>query len=167
LQGPDKERTVGDTIPITLKGKQIMEQRLADLEAKSPGLVTALKLAREKGDLSENAEFHAAREAIGQLEGQINEINDRLRRAQIVDPSRAPRDRVAFGAIVTIIDLETKKKEIWQLVGLGEDDPDDNRILTTSPLGQGLMLKKKGEEAEFELPRGMVRYRVQNIRYPS
>ncbi len=158
---------MGDTVPITVKGKQIMEQRLADLEAKSPALVTALKVAREKGDLGENAEFNAAREAIGQLEGQINEINDRLRRAQIVDPSRAPRDRVAFGAIVTIVDLDTKKKEIWQLVGLGEDDPDDKKILTTSPLGQGLMLKKKGEEAEFELPRGMVRYRVQNIRYSS
>jgi len=158
---------VGDTIPITVKGKQIMEQRLADLEAKGPGLRKALELAREKGDLSENAEFHAAREAIGQLEGQINEINEKLRRAQIVDPSRAPRDRVAFGAIVTIVDLETEKEEIWQLVGLGEDDPDDNRILTTSPLGQGIMLKKKGEEAELELPRGSVRYRVQDIRYPS
>jgi len=158
---------VGDTIPITAKGKQIMEQRLADLEAKGPGLRKALELAREKGDLSENAEFHAAREALGQLEGQINEINDKLRRAQIVDPSRAPRDRVAFGAIVTIVDLETEKEEIWQLVGLGEDDPDENRILTTSPLGQGLMLKKMGEEAELKLPRGSVRYRVQDIRYPS
>jgi len=144
-----------------------MEQRLADLEAKGPGLRKALELAREKGDLSENAEFHAAREALGQLEGQINEINDKLRRAQIVDPSRAPRDRVAFGAIVTIVDLETEKEEIWQLVGLGEDDPDENRILTTSPLGQGLMLKKMGEEAELKLPRGSVRYRVQDIRYPS
>jgi transcription elongation factor GreA len=158
---------VGDMIPITLKGKEIIEQRLNDLEAKGPGLRKALEVAREKGDLSENAEFHAARESIGMLEGQINELNDKLRRAQIVDPSRAPRDRVAFGAIVTIIDLETEKKEVWQLVGLGEDDPEENRILTTSPLGQGLMLKKKGEEAEFDLPRGRARYRVKDIRYPS
>ncbi len=158
---------MGDMIPITLKGKEIIEQRLNDLEAKGPGLRKALELAREKGDLSENAEFHAARESLGQLEGQINELNGKLRRSQIVDPSRAPRDRVAFGAIVTIVDLETDKKEVWQLVGLGEDDPEENRILTTSPLGQGLMLKKKGEETEFDLPRGRARYRVQNIRYPS
>ncbi|MHC5057755.1 MAG: transcription elongation factor GreA [Planctomycetota bacterium] len=158
---------MGDAIPITVKGKEIIEQRLADLEAKGPALRKALELAREKGDLSENAEFHAARESIGQLEGQINELNDKLRRSQIVDPSRAPRDRVAFGAIVTIVDLENEKEEIWQLVGLGEDDPAEKRILTTSPLGQGLMLKKKGEEAEFDLPRGKVRYRVQDIRYPS
>ena len=158
---------MGDSVPITIKGKQIIEQRIADLEAKGPGLRKALQLAREKGDLSENAEFHAAREAIGQLEGQLNELNDKLRRAQIVDPSRAPRDRVAFGAIVTVVDLETEKQEVWQLVGLGEDDPEQQRILTTSPFGQGLMLKKKGEEAEFDLPRGKVRYRVQKIRYPS
>ena len=158
---------MGDSIPITVKGKEILEKRLAELEAKAPGLQEALQLAREKGDLSENAEFHAAREAIGQLEGQINELNEKLRRAQIVDPRRAPKDRVAFGAEVTIVDLETEKEEIWQLVGLGEDDPDNNRILTTSPLGQGLMLKKKGEEAVLDLPRGTVRYRVQDIRYPS
>ncbi len=158
---------MGDSIPITIKGKRIIEQRIADLEAKGPGLRKALKLAREKGDLSENAEFHAARESLGQLEGQLNELNGKLRRSQIVDPSRAPRDRVAFGAIVTIVDLETEKKEIWQLVGLGEDNPDERRILTTSPLAQGLMLKKKGEEAELDLPRGKARYRVQKIRYPS
>ena len=157
---------MGDMIPITTRGKRIIEQRIAELEAKGPGMREALEVAREKGDLSENAEFHAARESLGQLEGQINELHGRLRRAQIVDPSRAPRDWVAFGAIVTVLDLETEKEETWQLVGLGEDDPAEKRILTTSPLGQGLMLKRKGEEAELSLPRGKARYRVQDIRYP-
>ena len=157
---------MGDTIPITVNGRRIIEERIAGLEAKVPAMRTALEVAREKGDLGENAEFHAARESLGQLEAQVNELRDRLRRSQIVDPSRAPRDRVAFGAVVTLVDLDTTLEETWQLVGLGEDDPAERRILTTSPLGQGLMLKRKGEEAELDLPRGRARYLVQDIRYP-
>ena len=100
------------------------------------------------------------------VEAQIGGLYEKLSRAQIIDPKRAPRDKVAFGCAVTVLDIETDKKETYHLVGLGEDDPDALRVLTTSPMGQGLILKRVGDEVEFDLPRGTVRYRVLDISYP-
>ena len=157
---------MGDSIPITPTGRKIVEKKLADLEAKLPAIRTAIAEAREKGDLSENAEYHAARESLAMVEAQIGGLYEKLSRAQIIDPKRAPRDKVAFGCAVTVLDIETDKKETYHLVGLGEDDPDALRVLTTSPMGQGLILKRVGDEVEFDLPRGTVRYRVLDISYP-
>ena len=158
---------MGDSIPITPTGRKIVEKKIADVEAQIPGVRKAIGEAREKGDLSENAEYHAAMEKMRMLEAQANELRDRLARSQIVDPRRAPRDRVAFGAVVTVMDLADERKETYHFVGLGEDDPERKRILTTSPLGQGLILKKVGEEAELDLPGGTVRLRVLDIKYPG
>ncbi len=155
------------SVPMTAKGRANLEAKLKEFEARSPALVEALGAAREKGDLSENAEFDAAKEAIASLEASVNEVTNKLNHGQIVDIRRAPRGKVAFGATVSLLDLDTKKKEKYTLCGSGEEDGEKNWILTTSPLAQGLMLKKAGDEVEVEVPRGTVRYRVLKITYPK
>lgn len=155
------------SVPMTVKGKANLEARLKGMEAERPALVEAVGVAREKGDLSENAEYHAARESLALIEARINEITDKLNRAQVVDPRKAPRGKVAFGATVRVLDLDTKKKETYTLCGFGEQGSGDNWILSTSPLAQGLMLKKVGDEVDLEVPRGTVRYRVLEITYPK
>jgi transcription elongation factor GreA len=152
---------------MTEKGRANLGARLKELEAQRPSLVEALRHAREKGDLSENAEFDAAREAIAALEASINEVTDKLNRGQIVDIRKAPRGKVAFGATVKVLDLDAEKEETYTLCGCGEEDAGENWILTTSPLAQGLMLMKVGDEPEVKVPRGTVRYRILEITYPE
>jgi transcription elongation factor GreA len=152
---------------MTPRGKAILEERLAGIEEKRPALLKAIREAREKGDLTENAEYHAAKESLAILENKIADLEDKLVRSQIVDPRRAPRDKVAFGATVKVLDLDTDEEETYHLVGAGEDDVKANRILTTSPVAQGLLLRKVGDEVEIEVPRGRLRYRVLEIGYPE
>jgi len=115
------------------------------------------------GDLSENAEYHAAREDQGILQAKINLLKDELSRAYIVDPASLPKDAVVFGSIVKVKDLESGDEEIFQLVGPGDADPNNNKILTTSPIGQGLLGKKIGETAQIQVPRGTLRFKVLEI----
>ncbi len=158
---------MGDRIPMTENGKRILQGQLDGFEARRPAILESIRDAREKGDLSENAEYHAAREALGVLEARTLDVKDKLARAQVVDPKRAPRGKVAFGATIRLLNLDTGKEETLELVGAGEDDPATNRILTTSPIAQGLMLKKVDDEAEVEVPMGTVRYKVLDISYPD
>jgi len=119
--------------------------------------------ARELGDLSENAEYHAAREDQAMLEARIRETRDQLNRASIVDPSTLPRDRVVFGSKVRIVDLEYDEEETFVLVGPGQDDAVKNRILTTSPIGQGLLGAKVGETVDITVPKGILRFKVLEV----
>ena len=121
--------------------------------------------ARDLGDLSENAEYHAAREDQGLLQAQIGLLRSKLAKAMIVDPSKMPKDSVVFGSRVKVKDLDIDEEETFELVGPGQDDPDKNRILTTSPIGQGLIGKKKGEVAEISVPRGTIRFKVLEIAF--
>ncbi len=116
--------------------------------------------AREMGDLSENAEYHAAREDQGMLQARIRQLEDELARAFIVDRSTLPDDAVVFGARVKVKDLDFDEEEEYTLVGPGEEDYDNNKILTTSPIGQGLIGKKIGDTAEIPVPRGVLRYKI-------
>jgi transcription elongation factor GreA len=121
--------------------------------------------ARDMGDLSENAEYHAAREDQGMLQARINELKDRLSRAYIIDRSKLPEGTVVFGARVRVKDLDYDEVEEFQLVGPGEDDPDNNRILTTSPIGQGLLGKKVGDRAEIPVPKGKLHFEILEISF--
>jgi transcription elongation factor GreA len=121
--------------------------------------------AREMGDLSENAEYHAAREDQGMLQAKIRQLEDELARAYIVDRSNLPSDAVVFGARVKVKDLDFDEEEEYTLVGPGEEDYDNNKILTTSPIGQGLLGKKIGDTAEIAVPRGVLRYKVLAIAF--
>jgi len=119
--------------------------------------------ARDLGDLSENAEYHAAREDQGLLQAKVNMLKDQLSRAYIVDQSRLPTDSVAFGSKVRVMDLDMNEEETFELVGPGQENPDKNRILTSSPIGLGLMNKRKGEIAEIQVPSGVIHFKVLEI----
>jgi transcription elongation factor GreA len=119
--------------------------------------------ARELGDLSENAEYHAAREDQGMLQARINTLGDKLSRAQFVDRNSLNTDTVVFGTRVRVKDLDLGDEESFELVGPGDEDYDKNKILTTSPVGQGLLGKKKGEVAEIQVPMGKLRFEVLDI----
>ena len=156
-----------DRVPMTREG---FEKRKADLERMNVDMIEVTKrvaTAREMGDLSENAEYHAAREDQGMLQARIDRLKDELARAYIVDRSSLPSDTVVFGTRVRIKDLDSGEEEVYELVGPGEEDYDNNKILTTSPRGQGLLGKKVGEIAEIKVPRGILRYQIVDITFPS
>jgi transcription elongation factor GreA len=119
--------------------------------------------AREMGDLSENAEYHAAREDQGMLQARIDSLKDSLSRAMIVDKSTLPTDVVVFGAQVKVKDRDSAEIEIFHLVGPGEEDYNSNKILLSSPIGQGLLGKKIGEIVHITVPMGTIRYEVLEI----
>ena len=123
--------------------------------------------ARDYGDLSENAEYHAAREDQGMLQARIDALKDKLSRAYIVEKNTLPVDTVVFGMLVRVRDLDLGEEEAYHLVGPGEEDYDQNKILTTSPIGQGLLGKKQGEIAEIRVPRGILRYEILEISFPD
>lgn len=153
-----------DRIPMTREGYDKLKAQLDHMQNTQMIEVTKrVAAAREMGDLSENAEYHAAREDQGMLQARINELKDRLGRAYMVERSSLPSDAVVFGVRVKVMDLEFDEEEVYTLVGPGEEDYDNNKILTTSPIGQGLLGKKLGEVAEIAVPRGTLRYKVLEI----
>jgi transcription elongation factor GreA len=155
-----------DRIPMTRDGYEKVKAELAHLhDVKMLEVTKRVAAARDLGDLSENAEYHAAREDQGLLQAQIDLLRTKLAKAYIVDPNQLPKDTVVFGAKVKVMDLDMDEEETFELVGPGQDDPDKNRILTTSPIGQGLLGKKKGEVAEIEVPRGTIRFKVLEIAF--
>lgn len=120
--------------------------------------------AREMGDLSENAEYHAAREDQGMLKARIDSLKDKLANAFIVDKSTLPTDQVVFGSKVKIYDLKFKETEEFELVGPGEEDYDNNKILASSPMGQAMMGKKVGDPFEVQAPAGVLKYQIKAIK---
>ena len=157
-----------DRIPMTREGYEKKKADLDRMENKEMIEITRrVATAREMGDLSENAEYHAAREDQGILQARINDLKDQLARAYIIDPNSLPRDTVVFGARVRIKDLESGEEEVYELVGPGDEDYENNKILTTSPRGQGLLGKKLGDVAEFKVPRGLLRYEILEISFPQ
>jgi transcription elongation factor GreA len=123
--------------------------------------------ARELGDLSENAEYHAAREDQGMLQARIDSLKDELSRSYFVDRSTLSNESVVFGTRVKVKDLELGDEEIFELVGPGDEDYDKNKILTNSPIGQGLLGKKKGDVAEIAVPMGKLRFKILEISLPD
>jgi transcription elongation factor GreA len=156
-----------DRIPMTREG---YEKRKADLyrmeNIEMIEVTRRVAAARDMGDLSENAEYHAAREDQGILQARINDLKDQLARAQIVDPSSLPRDTVVFGCRVKVKDLDLDEEESFELVGPGQEDYDHNKILTSSPIGKGLLGKKPGEVAEIQVPMGKLRFQIVEISFP-
>jgi len=153
-----------DRIPMTREGYDKLKTELDRLRTVEMIEVTKrVATAREMGDLSENAEYHAAREDQGILEARIRDLSDRLARAVIVDVNTLPKDSVAFGSRVKVMDLDLDEEETFELVGPGQENPDKGRILTTSPIGQGLIGRKKGDKVEIQVPRGTIRFKILDI----
>jgi transcription elongation factor GreA len=155
-----------ERIPMTKAG---YEKKKTDLDRmKNHDMIEIAKriaTARDMGDLSENAEYHAAREDQGHLQARINELENQLSTAIIVDKSTLPTDVVVFGARVKVKDLDALDVESFQLVGPGEEDYNNGKILTHSPIGQGLLGKKIGEVVQIRVPMGTIRYEVLEISF--
>ena len=117
------------------------------------------------GDLSENAEYHAAREDQGMLQARVDALKDKLSRAYFIDRNNLPSDMAAFGARVRIRDLDAGEEEVFELVGPGDEDYNNNKILITSPIGQGLVGKKQGETVEIRAPMGILRFEILEITF--
>jgi transcription elongation factor GreA len=154
-----------NTVPMTPEGLDNLNAELAELEERRPKVLQQLKEAREKGDLSENADFHAAREDLFILEGRIANLQNKLSRAVIVDKTKIGGDCIVFGATVKLLSLPDKEEEEYTLVGEGENDPLIGRILTTSPMGQALLTKKVGDELEVQTPKQMLKFKVLEITF--
>jgi transcription elongation factor GreA len=153
-----------DRIPMTREGYDKKKAELDRMQsAEMIEITKRVATARDMGDLSENAEYHAAREDQGILQAKINMLKDQLSRAYIIDTDSLPTDSIAFGSRVKVMDLDMDEEETFELVGPGQENPDKNRILTSSPIAQGLMGKKKGEVAEIQVPRGTIRFKVLDI----
>jgi transcription elongation factor GreA len=157
---------MSDLIPMTRTGYDKLKAELDHLQqVEMPKIAERIANARAEGDLSENAEYHGARESQGMLQAKINLLSDKLARASIVDMSKMPKGEVAFGATVVVMDLEFQDEETFILVGAGEEDYDSGKILVTSPLAQGLMGSKIGDKVEIPVPAGTMRFEIREIRY--
>ena len=157
---------MSDLIPMTRAGYEKIKADLEHLEGvEMPAIAARVAAARSEGDLSENAEYHGARESQGMLQAKINLLRDKLNRSQIIDTSNVARDQVSFGATIVVKDLDFGDEEIFILVGAGEEDYDAGKILFTSPLAQGLVGKKLGEKVTIDVPAGKVKFEILEIRF--
>src|SRR5271154_1750414 len=142
-----------EKFPITAAGHSALVAEFLRLQqVERPRIIQAISEARTHGDLSENAEYHAAKEAQSLNEGKIAELEDKLQRAEVIDVSKLSGDTITFGATVTLIDEDTDKKAVWQIVGEPEADAKKGRISITSPLARALIGKKKGASVEVVDP---------------
>lgn len=156
-----------DRIPMTKDGYERLKADLDRMQNYEMIEVTKrIATARDLGDLSENAEYHAAREDQGMLQARIDSLKDKLARAFLVDRNHMSCDAVMFGVKVTLKDLDDGSEEVFELVGAGDDDPDQNKILTSSPIGKGLLGKKCGDVAEIQVPMGKLRFEIIKIALP-
>ena len=146
------------------EGYEKLSAQLATLKAERPLIIDAIEEARAHGDLSENAEYHAAKERQGQVEASIGDLEDRLSRAQIIDPTALSGDRIVFGATVTLADEDDKPVK-YQIVGQAEADAKAGRISYNSPLGRALIGRKVDDEIEVTVPAGDKYYLVTKIEF--
>jgi transcription elongation factor GreA len=155
-----------DRVPLTREGYAKLKAELDKWKHEDlPRITDEIGRTRSFGDLSENAEYHAAREAQGQLQAKIMERERLLASSYIVDQSKLPTDQVAFGARVKVKDLDLDEEEEFQFVGQGQEDYRQNKVLITSPIGQGLLGKRVGEVAEIKVPKGVLRLQVMDIAF--
>src|SRR3546814_52307 len=153
-----------EKMPMLAEGHEMLSAQLRDLKAERPKIVEAIEEARAHGDLSENAEYHAAKERQGQVEATITDIEDKLSRAQIIDPKTLSGDKIVFGATVTLLD-EDDKPITYQIVGQAEADAKSGRISYNSPLGRALIGRKVDDEVEVTVPSGDRFYLVSKIEF--
>jgi transcription elongation factor GreA len=153
-----------EKVPMLAEGYEKLTADLKLLREERPLIVDAIEEARAHGDLSENAEYHAAKERQGQVEALIGDIEDRVSRAQIIDPTTLSGDRIVFGATVTVLD-EADKTHKYQIVGQTEADANAGRISYNSPLGKALIGRKVGDEVEVTVPAGDRSYQVDKIEF--
>lgn len=154
-------------IPITVAGAEKLRRELDELKrVKRPAVVQAIAEAREKGDLSENAEYDAAKEMQGYIEGRIAELEGKIPMLQIIDPKTLQAgERIVFGATVELEDEDSGNTKSYQIVGDDEADIKENRISISSPLARSLIGKFEGDEVTCPAPKGLIHYAIISVKY--
>ena len=154
-----------ERIPITKQGLEKVKAELNHLESvERPQNIRAIEEARAHGDLSENAEYHAAKEAQSFIEGKINELRAVIGRSEVLDIETGPTDRVVFGRTVLLYDVNTEEEVTYQLLGPYESNPEKGKISVTSPLGQALIGREAGDEVRVNTPGGTQEFEIVEIR---
>jgi len=157
---------MSDAIPMTREGYNKLRAEVDRLENEEmPVILESLATARSEGDLKENAEYHGARESQGLLQAKINEVKAKLNRATIIDPSILPQGEIRFGATIEVKRAGSKSAEEYTLVGAGEEDYMEGKILVTSPLAQGFLGKKVGDKVTIQIPAGSVEFEILKVEY--
>ncbi len=153
-----------ERIPMSIRGNKKLREELEQLErVERHVVVKAIEVAREHGDLKENAEYHAAKERQGMIEGRIMELKDKLGRAEIIDCSTVNTDRVVFGTVVTLMDMDTEEEITYQLLGPEESDVKKGSISVLSPLGRSMLGKEPGDDVVTKTPGGIREFEIIEI----
>lgn len=157
---------MSQSIPMTREGYQRLQEELKRLiRVDRPTVVQAIAEARGHGDLSENAEYEAAKDRQGFIEGRIKELNDKIARAQVIDPADLDSDKVVFGATVTLFDSDSSSEVTYQIVGEDEADIKAGKISVTSPVGKALIGHRLDDEVRIKVPSGLKIYEIIEIKF--
>jgi transcription elongation factor GreA len=152
--------------PMTVQGEQTLRNELERLKKEKPLISQSIATAREHGDLRENAEYHAAREQMGFLEGRIKDIEARLSNSQVIDVTSIPAgDRVIFGVTVDLTNCETEQKVVYRIVGEDEADVTSGKISVTSPIARALIGKEVGDTVVVKAPSGDIEYEIDGVQH--
>lgn len=154
-----------EKVPMTPLGARKLREELTRLKEERPRISREIGVARDHGDLSENAEYHAAKERQGLVEARIKDIEDKLSRAEVIDPSSLSGDLVRFGATVTLTNLDTDEEQTFRIVGADEADVNSGTISVSAPLARALIGKSLGDEVVVSLPAGTRRYEIGGIEF--
>jgi transcription elongation factor GreA len=150
---------------MTPQGAQKVREELMRLREERPKISRDIETAREHGDISENAEYHAAKERQGMIEAHIKDLEDKLSRAEIIDPSRLSGPRIRFGATVELLNIDTEEAVRYRIVGAEEADLSQGTISISAPLARALIGKEVGDEISVTLPVGQRKYEITNVEY--
>jgi len=151
-------------IPMTAEGHQALDTELKHLKTvERPAVIAAISEAREHGDLSENAEYHAAKERQGWIEGRVQELEDKIARAQVIDITKMSGSVVKFGATVTVVDEDTEEESTYKIVGDDEADVKDGKISLSSPIARAMINKEEGDVIEVNAPGGVKSYEILGV----
>jgi transcription elongation factor GreA len=151
---------------MTAEGYRVLDDQLKQLKSvERPSVISAISEAREHGDLSENAEYHAAKERQGWIEGQIADIEDKISRAQVIDVSKLNGNQVMFGATVTVVDEDTEEESRYQIVGEHEADVKAGKVSVASPIARSLISKEVGDVVEVNTPGGVKAYEILKVEW--
>jgi transcription elongation factor GreA len=154
-----------ERFPMTPAGAIKLREELARLKEERPKISREIGVAREHGDLSENAEYHAAKERQGLMEARIKDIEDKLARGEVIDPSKLSGPRVRFGARVTLTNVDTDEEVVYQIVGAEESNIEEGTISIAAPLARALIGKEAGDEVTIDLPAGKRSYEIVGVEY--
>jgi transcription elongation factor GreA len=153
-------------IPMTAEGQRALDEELKHLKTvERPAVIAAISEAREHGDLSENAEYHAAKERQSWIEGRVAELEDKLARAQVIDVSRMSGEQVKFGATVTVVDEDTEAEATYKIVGDDEADVKSGKISLSSPIARSMINKEVGDVVEVTAPGGIKTYEIMKVEW--